>query len=158
MDLQLTPSQENYLEHIWHLSVQGSVKLADLADSVGVKRPSVSRAVTVLAAMGLIKHEHYGGIEFTPKGYLTAQYIVRRDQSLKRFLTRVLHLDPKQSEQEVCRMEHVISTDLLQRLEVLEAYINAHEEVQKGLSQEMGRFTQPKKKKKTVNIGARPHV
>ncbi len=158
MNLELTPSQENYLEHIWHLSSQGSVRLVDLADSVGVKRPSVSRAITVLASMGLVKHERYGRIEFTQKGYQTAQYIVRRDQSLKRFLTLVLHLEPKKIEEEVCRMEHAISSELLTRIEVLEAYINTHAEVQKELSQEMKRSTQPKIKAKTVNIGARPHV
>ena len=158
MDLLLTPSQENYLEHIWHLSSQGSVRLVDLADSVGVKRPSVSRAVTVLASMGLVKHERYGSIEFTQKGYQAAQYIVRRDQSLKRFLTLVLHLDPKNIEEEVCCLEHAISFELLHRIEILASYINTHAEVQKELRQEMKRLTQSKTKKKTANIGIRPHV
>jgi Mn-dependent DtxR family transcriptional regulator len=35
------------------------------ADSVGVKRPSVTRAISTLAILGLVKRKHYGGIEPT---------------------------------------------------------------------------------------------
>ena len=158
MDLQLTPSQENYLEHIWHLSSQKAVRVVDVAESVGVKRPSVTRAVNILASLGLVKHEHYKGIEFTPKGYRTAQYIVRRDRSLKRFLTQVLHLDSKMADEEVCRIEHAVSAEVLKRLDILASYISRHAALQKELGQEMKPITQSANSKKTVSIAVKLHV
>ena len=158
MKLQLTPSQENYLEHIWHLSGRGSVRVVDLAVSVGVKRPSVTRAVNNLASLGLVRHEHYGGIEFTPEGYRAAQYIARRDALLKRFLTQVLQLDSRKADDEVCRLEHVVGDEVLRRLDVLLNYVSTHGAFQKGLDREMKRYTRSLNRKGALGPGVKPHV
>ncbi len=158
MELNLTPSQENYLEHIWHLSNQGAVRVVDLADSVGVKRPSVTRAINNLVSLGLVQHEHYGAIEFTPKGYRAARYIARRDASLKRFLTQVLQLDAKQANDEVCRLEHAVGELVLRRLDLLSNYIDRHGTVKVALAREMKRCTSPADGKPVQGIGAKPHV
>ena len=158
MELNLTPSQENYLEHIWHLSEQGAVRVVDLADSVGVKRPSVTRAVNNLAGLGLVRHEHYGTIDFTPKGWRAARYIARRDMILKRFLTEVLQLDASKAVEEVCRMEHAIGDEVLRRLDKLSNFIDAHKALQKKLGSEMQRSTKPAEKAGPFDIGAKPHV
>jgi len=52
MYYHLTPSQENYLEHIFTMSSKGQIRVRDLAKSVGVKLPSVTRAVQKLADAG----------------------------------------------------------------------------------------------------------
>ena len=158
MELNLTPSQENYLEHIWRLSKKGAVRVVDLADSVGVKRPSVTRAVNYLAALGLVRHEHYGTIDFTPRGYRAARYIARRDSILKRFLTEVLQLEARKADEEVCRMEHAIGDEVLQRLDKLCHFIEAHEALQSELGPEMQRSAKPAKKTVSFVIGAKPHV
>ncbi len=158
MELKLTPSQENYLEHIWHLSAKGIVRVVDLADSVGVKRPSVTRATNNLVALGLVRHEHYGTIEFTPEGYRAARYIVRRDASLKRFLTQVLQFDAKQANDEACRLEHAVGDSVLRRLDLLSNYIGRHGNVKVALAREMKRCSSPDDGKPMLGIGAKPHV
>lgn len=158
MELNLTPSQENYLEHIWHLSEKGSVRVVDLADSVGVKRPSVTRAVNNLTALGLVRHEHYGTIDFTPRGYRAARYIARRDWILKRFLTKVLQMEASKADEEVCRMEHAIGDEVLRRLDKLSNFIDAHEALQRELGSEMQHSAKPVKKPGPFVIGAKPHV
>jgi DtxR family Mn-dependent transcriptional regulator len=158
MKLQLTPSQENYLEHIWHLSSEGDVRAVDLADSVGVKRPSVTRAINTLVALKLVRHEHYGGIEFTPRGYRAAQFIVHRDRCLKQFMTEVLQLDSATAHEEVCRMEHAVSETVMQRLDVLLNFISSRDELQEEIMQTMNKHSFSKSPPKAVGIGVKPHI
>lgn len=158
MDLNLTPSQENYLEHIWHLSTRGSVRVGDVADAAGVKRPSVTRAVNNLAALGLVRHEHYGAIEFTPKGQRAARYIARRNALLKRFLTEILQLDPRKADEEVCRIEHAIGDEVLRRLDIFLNFISARETVRRKLGHEMQRYIHPADAQDQFISGAKPHV
>ncbi len=158
MDLNLTPSQENYLEHIWHLSERGAVRVVDLAEAVGVKRPSATRAVNNLTGLGLLRHEQYGTIEFTAEGYSAAFYIARRDASLKRFMTEVLHLSPGNADQEVCRIEHAVGDEVLRRLDVLVDFIKSNKTVRNKLTQEMRSCHQSGKKQGKYAIGSKLHV
>ncbi len=157
MDLNLTPSQENYLEHIWHLADKGSVRVVDLADAVGVKRPSVTRAVNNLTALGLVRHEQYGTIEFTAKGYSAARYIARRDARLKRFLTEVLLLNPQKADEEVCRIEHAVGDEVLQRLDVLVNFVTTNKTVRRKLDQEF-RSNRLANQQGKYGTGAKLHV
>ena len=158
MKLKLTPSQENYLEHIWRLSSNGAVRAVNLADSVGVKRPSVTRAINTLANLGLVRHEHYGDIELTPTGYRTAQYIIYRDRCLKQFMTQVLQLDSATANEEVCRMEHVVSEKVMQRLDVLSNFISSNGTLQKEISRLIKEKSLTGQLPKAVGIGVKPHI
>lgn len=119
MSKTLTASQENYLEWIYRFSEKGAVRVRDLADKLGVRLPSVSRAISTLAKERLVKHESYGKIELTDEGRLVGQNIVRRDECLTRFLVSVLGMDQSAADPEVHRLEHVLSDDVLARLEIL---------------------------------------
>jgi DtxR family transcriptional regulator, Mn-dependent transcriptional regulator len=158
MKLKLTPSQENYLEHIWRLSSNGAVRAVNLADSVGVKRPSVTRAINTLAHLGLVQHEHYGDIELTPKGYRTAQYIAYRDRCLKQFMTQVLRLDSATADEEVCRVEHAVSEIVVQRLDVLSNFISSHGSLKKEISRLIKEKSLTGQLPKAVGEGVKPHI
>ncbi len=116
---KLTGSQENYLEWVYRLSLEGPVHLRNLAEKVGVRLPSASRAVSGLALKGLVKHEKYGSVALTAEGESVGQEIVRRDQCLTQFLVEVLAMNPSEADPVVHRMEHVIDSEVLNRLEVL---------------------------------------
>jgi DtxR family transcriptional regulator, Mn-dependent transcriptional regulator len=158
MKLNLTPSQENYLAHIWRLSSNEAVRAVNLAASVGVKRPSVTRAINTLANLGLVRHEHYGDIELTPKGYRAAQYIAYRDRCLKQFMTQILQLDSDTADEEVCRMEHAFSEAVVQRLDILSNFIRSRT----ALREEIARIIKEKvlgaPLPKAVGIGVKPHI
>ncbi len=115
----LTPSQENYLEHILHLSDDGTVRIREIAEAAGVRRPSVTRAVAKLAEYGLVRHDAYGKVEITDAGILAAEAVRRRDDCLTSLLIDVLAMDPDAAKGEVCRLEHVLGLEVLARLEVL---------------------------------------
>ena len=158
MELKLTPSQENYLDHIWRLSSNGSVRAVNLAETVGVKRPSVTRAINTLANLGLVQHKHYGDIELTPKGYRAAKYIVYRDQCLKRFMTQVLQFDSATADEEVCCLEHAVSEGVMHRLEVLSNFISSHGTLQKEISRLIKEKTSSGQLHMAENIGVKPHI
>lgn len=125
MVIKLTASQENYLELILGLSKDGPVRISDIARTAGVKLPSVTKAVTRLADAGLVRHESYGTVEITPAGQEAARSVVRRDDCLSRLLTEILGLPEDAAAEEVCRLEHVISHDVLLRLETLVEHATA---------------------------------
>ena len=106
------------------MSSGNEIRVGDLAKSVGVKLPSVTRAVQKLAAAGMVRHRTYGKIEITDKGKEAAKSITRRDDCLIRFLVEALGLSHKRAKLEACRIEHVISDDVLDRLELLVDYLS----------------------------------
>ena len=114
----LTPSQENYLEHILQLSQKGPVRVRDVALAAGVKLPSVTRAVAKLASHGFVRHPAYGTVEITAEGVKAAQAVVRRDDCLTGLLVDVLAMDEDTAKAEVCRLEHAVGAEVLSRLEV----------------------------------------
>lgn len=119
MRQNLTPSQENYLEHIYHLSRQGPVRVRAIAEAVGVRLPSVTRAVARLAEAGMVTHEVYGTVDITKRGAESARAVQRRDDCLTSLLIDILGIDPDAAKGEVCRLEHVLGSDVLARLEIL---------------------------------------
>ncbi len=118
-DIHLTPSQENYLERISRLSQDGPVQVGILATSLGVRLPSVSKAVRNLAELGLVEHRSYGTITLTEAGRTVVEQISRRKECLVELLGDVLGLPKEVRDTEVTRMEHFISDEVLIGLEKL---------------------------------------
>ncbi len=123
-----TASLEDYLEAIAMLKKQGGkVTVTALSKSVGVKKPSVYRALKRLSEADLVIHERYGDVDLTPKGTRMADEVCRRHKALFSFLTDILMVDPEIAEQDACSMEHALSRDSIHRLErfislVMECY------------------------------------
>lgn len=159
MDHQLTPSQENYLEHILNNSAKGQIRVRDLANSVGVKLPSVTRAVQKLVDTGMVRHETYGKIEITAAGKNAAQSITRRDDCLNRFLGEVLGLYPEQAKSEACRIEHVISHVVIKRLELLVNHLSHSKEWKITLKKELSRLDGGEDQINRIEVGqTKPHA
>ncbi len=116
---KLTPSQENYLEWLYRLSLDGPVRMGDLAARLGVKAPSASRAVSGLAGLGLVNHQAYGRIELTTEGGRVGRSLVRRSDCLTKLLVDILGMDATDAVPEVHRLEHVLGREVHSRLEVL---------------------------------------
>lgn len=123
-----TPAQENYIETIYRMSATQSVKPSVLADSLGVKRASVTRLIKTLVDKGLVLHQSHGDIALTPLGEELARAIVRRDECLTRLLVEICGMDPERADPEVHRLEHVIGDEVLVRLETLVDFACSSEE------------------------------
>ena len=124
----------------------------------GRRRPSVTKAIGKLAETGLVRHESYGKVEITQHGQEAARSVVRRDDCLSHLLTEVLAMPETQAAEEVCRLEHVISQEMLLRLEALVEHACEKKSARwlKGL-QEKIKTLNPEKK--AIRVGEiHPHV
>ena len=81
-----------------------------------LSKPSVNRAVRTLTEEGYLQHAHYGSIELTDLGYVTARELYRRHRALRQFLILCLGVDKDVAEQEAFGLKHYISDDTCRRL------------------------------------------
>ena len=113
---KLSPSLEDYLETIHILEQQGPVHVTDIANELGLSKPSVNRAIKTLAQDGLCNHEPYGTIRLTEEGSHIASDVLFRHITIKGFLMQQLGISEKVAEEDACRMEHVVSTETMEKL------------------------------------------
>jgi len=114
---QLTASQEDYLEAIYHISAaKTAAKPKDVARKLGVRPSSVTTALRNLAAIGVINYAPYDLVTLTPLGREVAEEIVYRHDSLKNFLVRVLGVEAGEAEEAACLMEHSAPKPIIERL------------------------------------------
>jgi len=126
-EFNTTPAQENYIETIYRISAQAPVRPRQLAERLGVKRASVSKFIASLVRKGFVYHESHGDIILTEKGVLLAKAIVRRDNCLTKLLVDVCAMPAERAYSEVHRLEHVISDEVLLRLEILVDFASSSE-------------------------------
>ncbi len=113
--MELHTSAEDYLEAILVLrKTKNEVRSIDLAEHLGVSRPSVSRAVGLLKEGGFLK-DGDGSLEFTQAGLETAKRIYERHCFFKKQLIQA-GVDEKTAEEEACRMEHALSQDSFDKI------------------------------------------
>lgn len=106
----LTANQEDYLEAVLELtSVKKVARNKELAEKLGVKRSTVSRAVKNLVEKGLIEHESHSYITLSEKGRKIASEILDRHRLFTHFFRDILELDEKESQSIACEVEHLIS-------------------------------------------------
>ena len=109
-------SQEMYLETILLLKRKSaSVRSIDIATELEYSRPSVSRAVNLLQKNGYILISKNGEINFTKEGEEKAIKIYERHHIITNVLIKI-GADKETAEDNACRIEHVISEDLLKTL------------------------------------------
>ena len=130
------PSQtaEDYLERIYELiESKGYARVADIAVSLGIAQPTVTRMVQKLGGEGYLDYERYRGMNLTNKGRAVAEKIRRRHRTLAAFF-QLMGLKPADALQEVDGIEHHLSELAIERLERLVAYLKQHKDVVKRLN------------------------
>lgn len=119
----LSSSLEDYIEVIYNILLEKeSVKAVEIAKTLNVSRASVSEALSKLEEKKLILNNGHKGIKLTETGMKNAENITRKHSVLSNFFERVLLLDKKVAAQNACRVEHVISDDLFERIKQLQKF------------------------------------
>ena len=110
-----TPNQsaEDYLERIHELiESKGTAHVADIAQSLGVGKPSVTSMVQKLADEGYLNYEKYRSLTLTDSGRSIAKRIRDRHKVLAEFFT-LLDLDDKTQARDIEGIEHHLSSETL---------------------------------------------
>lgn len=124
---RLTANMEDYLEAIYTLSDKdGAARVSVLAAALGVKPPSVSKALVRLQRDGLVTHSPYGGAALTARGRDVAAAQVRTHGAIVHFLEKVLLLDRELAEHDACLIEHAISGETVERLAAFSDHLGRH--------------------------------
>jgi DtxR family Mn-dependent transcriptional regulator len=114
----LSESQEDYLKQILLLGDRTGLPVGtrDLAVRLGVRPASVTGMVQRLAALGLVEHERYRGVQLTARGRRVALEMVRHHRLLETFLLETLGYTWDEVHDEAERLEHAISERFEERI------------------------------------------
>ena len=115
MSRRLHASGEDYLEAILVLQKSGRVRSIDVARHLGVTKPSVSHAVSLLRDGGFLTMDGDYTLRLTDLGQETAERIYERHCF---FLDHLIAagVDPVTADEDACRIEHAISEESFARL------------------------------------------
>ena len=113
---KLTVSEEGYIETIHSLiQEQGYARVADIAETLNVKPPSVTNMIKRLDEQKFVNYTRYRGVVLTPKGKQLAGALEKRHQALKRFLV-MIGVNEEKAEKEACEIEHRIDRETVEKL------------------------------------------
>ena len=114
--MALTSAMEDYLEAVLMMQQRhGYVRCVDVAEHLGVKKPSVSRAVKELSKSGYLVKNADGTLSLTELGLQIAEQIYEKHLF---FTERLIAagVDPAIAKRDACGIEHSISAESFQKL------------------------------------------
>lgn len=116
-------SEEMYLETIYLLKKKNkSVHAIDVAEELNYSRPSVSRAVGLLKDKGFINVDEAMEIHLTSEGKKRAEAVYEKHKVITALFIK-MGAPESLAEENACRIEHVISSDMFDVLKIfLEKY------------------------------------
>lgn len=112
----MTQALEDYLEMVSFLSDEGAVRVTDIAQRLGVSKPSVITALRNLEEQGYLEHKRYKGVILTPEGERRAKEIRERHHFLTSFLKDIVGVSEDIAERDACKMEHVLSEETITKM------------------------------------------
>lgn len=92
------------------------VRTKDIARELGVKDPSVTEMMQKLKEKDLVEYEPYKGVSLTGKGKKLAEELARKESTLAEFL-KTLGIEEKTAEADACKIEHVIDSKTIEKLD-----------------------------------------
>ncbi len=111
--MHLPRAMEDYLKTILILQKEkGFVRSLDVARTLHVTKPSVSRAIKFLRQDGFLTMDPEKRLSLTDTGREAAEQVFLRHSALKTLLLS-LGVCPETAEKDACGMEHVISKETL---------------------------------------------
>ena len=115
----MSENEQMYLVTIAKLQEGGHespVALSELANALSVLPVSVNQMIRKMDESGLVKYYPYKGVEFTPSGRQLVMRILRYRRLWEVFLVKHLEMSLEEADAQACRMEHITSDDVANRL------------------------------------------
>lgn len=124
----LTPSEEDYIEMIYRLSLnEEKIKLKEISDSLNIKPPSVTKMIKKLEAKNFLIYRKYDYIKLTNMGEIVGKRLYDRHNIIYSFLQTIGLKEYIHEETE--KIEHTISIETLIRIKELLRFFKENEEV-----------------------------
>jgi DtxR family Mn-dependent transcriptional regulator len=109
---------QDYLKEIYKLQASGErATTTAIARRIGVAPSSVTSMLKKLAALGLVEHAPYRGVELSDAGSRIALEVIRHHRLLEQYLAETLGLGIDAVHAEADRLEHVLSEELEARID-----------------------------------------
>ncbi len=109
--MKLQRAGEDYLEAMLFMKEKhGYIRSVDIADYLGVTKPSVTYSTKRLRENGYITMDKEGLITLTETGMAVATKMGQRHKTLMGFLV-ALGVDPEVAEADACKIEHDVSEE-----------------------------------------------
>ena len=111
MNMTIHNSAEDYLEAMLMLKQErGYIRSIDVAEKLGVTKPSVSYATKRLRESGYISFDPAGMILLLPPGLEIAERMYERHMLLTELLIG-LGVEPEIAREDACKIEHDLSVE-----------------------------------------------
>ena len=106
-------SAQNYLETILLIEKsEGVVRSVDVANALGVTKPSVSRAMGKLKAAGLIEMDESNKITFTKKGKKEANLILEKHETVTQFLMMTTDVSEEVAREDAAKISYAMGDEV----------------------------------------------
>lgn len=113
----ISKSLEEYVKVMYVLKMnKGEIRVTDIANSLGVSKASVNKAIKQLDTEKIVEYETYGEIKLTLEGERIAKKILEAYDITYLFLNEILQVDSQLAESEAKEMKNVLSDDTLNKL------------------------------------------
>jgi len=114
----LTEATEMYLITIYRLTLNDNTyaHTKEIAQGLNVSLPSVSEQLKKLSERGYVNYEWRQGANLTDEGEHIALSVLRKHRIIETFLVKMAGYAIDEVHEEACRLEHVVSDRLTDRL------------------------------------------
>ena len=123
---KLSVSLEDYIKEIYNQVLKnGQAKVTAIAETLNVKKASVTGALNILSEKKLINYAPYSPITLTSKGEKIAKNILIKHENLSEFFMEVLGIEKEEALETACKMEHIVSDKLFDNMVKLTQYVKS---------------------------------
>lgn len=141
VEINLTSNMEDYLKTIYLLDKSHKVvRVKQIAEKLNVKMASVTGALKSLMEKGMVNHDRYGYVELTEDGRKIAEQVYKKQFILADFFEKVLQIPFKEAEDDACKMEHIVSKQLLDRMILFLRFLEDHKIIEDKFIQSFEKY------------------
>lgn len=138
---KLSSSLEDYLEVIFNVLANTEVaRSKDIADALGVAKPSVTGALKTLSGKGLVNYTPYGYVTLTEKGRKQAAVIAGKHSIIKSFFVDALGIERVIAETAACKVEHSLGPEIISKLSKFIEFVNTKDSTGQTLAKKFSDF------------------
>ena len=118
--------KEDYLETIYNLKKEKNyIRISDIAETLGLSKPSVTQMMQRLKKEGLVDYEPYKPLKLTARGNKIGRGVADRHQVLSEFFT-LLGVSNDIQKKDIHGIEHYLSPVSFKKLKKVTLFLSGN--------------------------------